>query len=162
MSDENQSGEGNGIKNLREQYDAMKAQNEELMKELKSFRTEKRQSQVAEVLKAKGVPAEAASLYQGEDVSEAAVVKWVEQYGAVFGVKQEQGGQPAGAPDANAEAARRISGNSYGAVEGSSAPTGGEPILGDPAEMERFMRTAPIEELQKRGLFPVSGTLFNP
>lgn len=161
MSDENLPDEGDGIKNLRKQYDAMKKQNDELLSELGTFRAERRASQVAEVLKAKGVPAEAASLYSGEDTSEAAVVKWVEQHASVFGgVKQEA--DQADVPDANAEAARRVAGNSFGAVEGSSVPTAGAPILGDPDEMERFMRTAPIEELQKRGLFPANGTLFNP
>lgn len=164
MPDENLPDEGDTTaKGLRSAYEAMKKQNDELLSELGKFRKEQRVSQVAGVLKAKGVPEDAASLYAGEDTSEAAVTKWLEQYAGVFGVKQEQ--QAAGAPpaaDPNADAARRIAGNAYGNLEGLSAPPTGEPILGDPAEMEHFMRTAPIEALQKAGLYPASGTLFNP
>jgi hypothetical protein len=163
MPDENLPDEGDTTaKGLRSAYEAMKKQNDELLSELGKFRKEQRVSQVAGVLKAKGAPEGAASLYTGEDTSEAAVTKWLEQYAGVFGVKQEQA---AGAPpvaDPNADAARRIAGNAYGNLEGLSAPPTGEPILGDPAEMEYFMRTAPIEELQKHGLYPKSGTLFNP
>jgi hypothetical protein len=164
MPDENLPDEGDGIRNLRKQYDELKKKFDERDAALEKYRTAERATQVAELLKAKGVPEGAASLYTGEDTSEAAVTKWLEQYAGVFGVKQEQqanaGAQPVADP--NADAARRIAGNAYGNLEGLSAPPTGEPILGDPAEMERFMRTAPIEALQKAGLYPASGTLFNP
>lgn len=157
MSEENFSEEeSEGIKSLRKAYDAQKKQLDEAMKELGTFRAERRQSSVAEVLKAKGLPATAAKLYHGEDTSEEAVGKWIEEFADVFGTPK------ASENDQNAANAARVSGAS-GGVGSPVAPSGdaGNPVLGDPVEMLHAMQTLPYEELQRLGMLPKSGTLFS-
>jgi hypothetical protein len=154
MSDEDDTTEeGEGVASLRKQYAALKKQLDERDTELGTLRAEKRKSTVAGILKAKGVPEAAASLYNGEDVSDDAVGKWLENYADVFGVKQEA------APDANSQNAQRVSDASFGNSDDTGIGATGQ-MLGDPAELERLMRSLPYEELQKRGLVPASGGLY--
>lgn len=159
MSDENTPDEGDGIKSLRKQYDAIKKQNDELAAELATFRSEKRVATVAETLKAKGIPETAASLYSGDDTSPEAVGKWVEQYADLFG-----GAKPPaenGQPDPNAQAAARVSQASFGHPE-APAPQQGGRIYGDPEEIRRALENLPYPELVKQGLMPPPGGLYNP
>lgn len=158
MSEENFSEEeSEGIKSLRKAYDAQKKQLDEAMKELGTFRAERRQSSVADVLKAKGLPASAAKLYHGEDTSAEAVGKWIEEFADVFGT-----GSQANENDQNAANAARVSGAS-GGTGSPVAPSGDakSPVLGDPAELMHAMQTLPYEELQRLGIMPPSGTLFS-
>lgn len=156
MSDENDFTEdqGEGIKNLRKQYEALKKQNDELLGQLTTFQAEKRQSTVSEVLKAKGLPATAAKLYHGEDVSEEAVGKWLEEFADVFGVKSNEN-------DANAQNAQRVSAASGGVADSIATGEGKQPILGNPEEIANAIKTLPYEELQRLGYMPASGTLFS-
>jgi hypothetical protein len=156
MSDENINDEGEGIASLRKQYEATRKQNEDLAKELATFRNEKRQATITEVLKAKGLPEKAASLYSGDDVSEDAVVKWVSEYADVFGIKQE--GTTAQAADPNAANAARVSAASFGAP-GTEQFTPGQPV-GDPVELLHLMNTLPYEKLVELGLQPPLNKLY--
>lgn len=155
MPEENFSGEeSEGIKSLRKAYDAQKSQLDEALKELGTFRAERRQSSVADVLKAKGLPASAAKLYHGEDVSEEAVGKWLEEFADVFGVKSNEN-------DANAQNAQRVSAASGGVADSIATGEGNQPILGNPEEIANAIKTLPYEELQRLGYMPKSGTLFS-
>lgn len=157
MSDEfDTEDQGEGIKGLRKQYEALKAERDAQAKELAAFKAAQRQSSVAEVLKAKGLPATAAKLYNGDDTSEEAVGKWLEEFADVFG-----GTSAGSAEDSNAADAQRVSAASGGASSGTAVEAGGNSIIGDPAEMLHLMQTLPYEELQKRGYMPPSGTLFS-
>ena len=156
MSEENITDEGEGIASLRKQYEATRKQNEELAKELAAFRNEKRQATVAEVLKAKGLPEKAASLYSGDDVSPDAVGKWVSDYADVFGIKQEGGA--AQAADPNAANAERVSAASFGAP-GTEQFTPGQPV-GDPVELLHLMNTLPYEKLVELNLQPKPNRLY--
>lgn len=158
MSDEidtPENSDSNGIANLRKQYEEQKKQNDQLLAELNSFRSEKRQATVAEVLKAKGVPAAAARLYQGDDVSEDAVGKWLEENADVFGAPSRQ-------VDPNEAAAARVAAASFGNTAGVQQDPAPGQVLGDPEQILHAINTLPYEELQKLGLMPKdTGNLFN-
>lgn len=79
--------EGNGPKALREAYDAMKKQNDELNQKLTSFLEEQTASKMATVFESLGVPG-AQAAYQGPNDPQKAK-EWVESMRSVFG-----GGQP--------------------------------------------------------------------
>jgi len=156
MSDEFETeDQGEGIKSLRKQYEALKAERDAQAKELATFKAAQRQSSVAEVLKAKGLPAGAAKLYHGDDTSEEAVGKWLEEFADVFG-----GASAGESNDANAANAQRVSAASGGASNSIVAGPDGK-VLGDPNEMLHAMQTLPYEELQRLGYLPKSGTLFS-
>jgi hypothetical protein len=152
MSEENEfdGNEGEGIKNLRKEFNALKKQLEEKDALLAKYQAAERRNSVAGVLKAKGLSEKAASLYTGEDVSEDAVGKWLESYADVFGVNTPA---PASQPDANALAAQRAAEASFESLEFGTPPAG-SPVHGDLDELTRAMQTLPMEELVKRGLLP--------
>lgn len=82
----NDLGNGNvadGPKALREAYEAMKKQNDELSKQLTSFLEEQRQQKMATVFESLGVP-QAAQVYDGPADPEKAKA-WVESMRGVFG-----------------------------------------------------------------------------
>lgn len=82
----------NGPKALREAYEAMKRQNEELQNGLASIQNELRQQKVSAVFNSLGVP-QAASLYKGEPDPEKAT-EWVNTMRSVFGNGNAQGETP--------------------------------------------------------------------
>lgn len=152
MSEENESSnEGEGIKNLRSQYETLKSQNEQLLSELGTFKAAQRTTTVAGVLKAKGLDdakaAKAAALYSGDDASEDAVGKWLDNYADVFGVA---------APAAQNDNVERVSAASFGTTDtNQNGPTGR--VLGAPDEIARALSTLPMEELVKLGYMPKPG-----
>lgn len=73
----------NGPKALREAYDAMKKQNDELSAKLTSFLEDQQKQKMAVVFESLGVP-EAAKVYQGDADPEKAK-QWVESMQSVFG-----------------------------------------------------------------------------
>lgn len=75
--------DANGPKALRDAYEAMKKQNEELSQQLTSFLEEQRAAKMAQVFESLGVP-QAASAYEGPADPEKAKA-WVESMRAVFG-----------------------------------------------------------------------------
>lgn len=162
MSEENEvTNEGEGIKNLRKEFNALKEQLKVRDEEIAGLRAYKRERSVSDVLKAKGVEekkaAKAAALYTGDDDSEDAVGKWLESYADVFGITANT--NSGSENDANAAAAERTSMASFGSLDPGVSEAG--PVVGDFAEMERAMRTLPYEELVKRGYLPdVSGQIF--
>jgi hypothetical protein len=79
--------EGNGPKALRDAYEAMKKQNDELSQKLTSFLEEQAQQKMATVFESLGVPG-AQAAYQGPN-DPAKAKEWVDQMRSVFG-----GGQP--------------------------------------------------------------------
>jgi len=76
-----------GPKALREAYNAMKKQNDELTSQLTSFLEEQRTAKMATVFESLGVPG-AQSVYQGP-ADPAKAKEWVDSMRSVFG-----GGQP--------------------------------------------------------------------
>lgn len=149
--------DSDGIKNLRNQYEALKKELENSNKELASFRQQKRSGDVASILKAKGLEeakaAKAASLYGGEDVSEDAVGKWLEDYGDVFGVAANTSEQ-----DQNTLNAERVTSASFGTQPTAGASTDGK-IVGDISQMQHLMETLPYEKLQELGWMPAANVL---
>lgn len=81
------SNEANGPKALRDAYEAMKKQNEELNQKLTSFLEEQTQQKMATVFESLGVPG-AQAAYQGPNDPQKAK-EWVDTMRSVFG-----GGQP--------------------------------------------------------------------
>ena len=79
--------EATGPKALRDAYEAMKKQNEELNQKLTSFLEEQTQQKMATVFESLGVPG-AQAAYQGPNDPQKAK-EWVDQMRSVFG-----GGQP--------------------------------------------------------------------
>lgn len=165
MSEENESGEGTGIADLRKQYEAMKKELAAQSEELTRYRTAERQKTVAEALKAKGLPEAAAKFYTGDDVSEASVSKWAEENKDVFAVQQSNTPPTPTTPqvDPAIQQAQRVSDAAHGAESTfANTPAGQPQVVGDPAEMLRLMQTLPYEELQKRGWMPATeGTMFH-
>lgn len=151
MSDENEfENDGEGIENLRKLYKELKKANAEQAAQLAEFNASKRTASVAEILKAKGVPASAASLYNSDEVSEDAVGKWLDQYKDVFGV--------GGAVDENAEAADRVNGASYG--EADFIQNSPERVVGSPEDIARALANASsYEDLVKSLNFPAQPKL---
>lgn len=88
--------EGNGPKALRDAYEAMKKQNDELNQKLTSFLEEQQKQKMATVFESLGVPG-AQSVYQGEADPEKAKA-WVDSMRSVFGAAAptaaEQPAQP--------------------------------------------------------------------
>ncbi len=81
------SNEATGPKALRDAYEAMKKQNEELNQKLTSFLEEQTRQKMATVFESLGVPG-AQAAYQGPNDPQKAK-EWVDQMRSVFG-----GGQP--------------------------------------------------------------------
>lgn len=79
--------EANGPKALRDAYEAMKKQNDELSSQLTSFLEEQRAQKMATVFESLGVPGAQAAYTGPNDPQKAA--EWVESMKQVFG-----GGQP--------------------------------------------------------------------
>lgn len=77
------SNEANGPKALRDAYEAMKKQNDELTQKLTSFLEEQQKQKMATVFESLGVPG-AQNMYQGEADPEKAKA-WVESMRGVFG-----------------------------------------------------------------------------
>lgn len=88
--------EANGPKALRDAYEAMKKQNEELNQKLTSFLEEQTRSKMATVFESLGVP-EAQNVYSGPADPQKAK-EWVESMRSVFGgaapVAADQSTQP--------------------------------------------------------------------
>lgn len=84
------STEANGPKALRDAYEAMKRQNDELNQKLTSFLEEQQTAKMATVFESLGVPG-AASLYQGPADPQKAK-EWVDSMRSAFG--GTQGGTP--------------------------------------------------------------------
>lgn len=153
MSDEtnahdesNDSGAGDGIASLRKQYEQTQKELKALREENLAFKAKERTSSVASILKSKGLSEKAAALYSGDDTSEDAVNKWIEDFSDVFGVKS------ASATDQNSNDAQRVTDfASGGGNEPGSALTPDGKVLGNPAEMEQLMRTLPVEKLVEMG-----------
>lgn len=168
MSEENGTPEeSEGVKNLRKQYEEQAKALKAAQDELAGFRAERRTGSLAEVLKAKGLDearaAQAAKLYSGEDVSEAAVGKWLEDFADVFGVTPNQSSQQPGRPDPTTQSVQRISDAQGGPADPITPFKPGEHIpVGDPEKMLHAINTLPYEKLVEMGYFPdVEGTLYD-
>jgi hypothetical protein len=159
MSDEfdDASGnEGEGIKSLRKEFEALKRANAEKDAALAKYQKQERQASVAGVLKAKGLPEKVASLYQGDDASEEAVGKWIEEFGDVFGIQQQKQN------DAEQEQAKRVQNATFGSPDTPlDKPPAGR-LVGDPSELLAQMKSLSYEQLVEQGLLPnVKGTLYD-
>lgn len=98
-SDDANLGNGNeagGPKALRDAYEAMKKQNEELSQKLTSFLEEQTRSKMATVFESLGVPG-AQSVYTGEADPEKAKA-WVESMRSVFGGAAPEAAEQPAAP----------------------------------------------------------------
>lgn len=87
VSDLGNGSEATGPKALRDAYEAMKRQNDELNQKLTSFLEEQQAAKMATVFESLGVPG-AQAAYQGPNDPQKAK-EWVDQMRSVFG-----GGQP--------------------------------------------------------------------
>lgn len=85
---QNQQPNGDGPKALRDAYDALKKQNEELLASLTADREERAREKVSSVFSELGVPG-AAALYTGEPDPEKAKA-WAETMKATFGTSSTQ------------------------------------------------------------------------
>ena len=98
-SDNANLGNGNeaaGPKALRDAYEAMKKQNEELSQKLTSFLEEQTRSKMATVFESLGVP-DAQNVYQGPADPQKAK-EWVDSMRSVFGGGQPQAAEQAPTP----------------------------------------------------------------
>lgn len=156
MSETNELDENDseGIKNLRKQFDAQAKE----LKELREFREqrekEQRDSTVANALKSKAGNdeklatrlAKAAKFYDGEDTSDEAVTKWLDDNADVFGIAKS-------ATDPNEQNAERVINSSFG--EPAHVDDGLTNVpLGDIEKRRELLRTLSLEECQKLGLVP--------
>lgn len=87
-----QGNTNNGPKALRDAYDALKKQNEDLNQKLTGFLERESKRELASVFESLGVPG-AAQIYQGEPDPEKAKA-WVESMRGVFGTGSAQGNDP--------------------------------------------------------------------
>lgn len=85
-----------GPKALRDAYEAMKKQNEELSQKLTSFLEEQQKQKMATVFESLGVP-EAQNVYQGPADPQKAK-EWVDSMRSVFGGGQPPAAEPAPTP----------------------------------------------------------------
>lgn len=90
------SNEATGPKALRDAYEAMKKQNDELTQKLTSFLEEQQKQKMATVFESLGVPG-AQNVYQGEADPEKAKA-WVESMRGVFGGAAPQAAEQPVAP----------------------------------------------------------------
>lgn len=161
MSEENddaQNGEGEGIKSLRKEFEALKKQLSAVQEENAGLKAEKRSRSVSEVLKAKGLPEKAASLYSGDDASEEAVGKWIEEFGDVFGLKPNEQ-----APNPQEQQIQRVQEAAFGQPNFTTdtVPANGQ-LIGDPVELLAQMKSLSYEQAVEQGLLPdVKGTLYD-
>lgn len=144
MSEEIDTNDSDGIKNLRKQYETIAKQNQELQEQLVKFQQAERSKAVGDILKAKGVSEKLAGLYNGDDTSEDAVGKWLEDYGLQGSGQQN---------DPNIEAAHRVAEATYGSDYSVETPKQGV-FVGNPDEIRTLLNTLPQEELVKRGFIP--------
>lgn len=156
MSDDGNLEGGAGIASLREAHEKLQKELKAAHDELSGYRAEKRSQTVAEILKAKGANPAAAKLYTGEDTSEGAVGKWLEDNADVFGVVSN------GAPDPNAQNAQRVADASFGNVQSIQNGPGNQVVLGDPESIQHAIDTLSYDELVKLGYMPPRGQLFTP
>ena len=91
--DQGNANEGNGPKALRDAYDKLKAQNDELNSKLTSFLEEQAKEKMSKVFESLGVPG-AQAVYQGPNDPQKAK-EWVETMKSTFG-GAVQGGNPDG------------------------------------------------------------------
>lgn len=160
FTDENDNS-GDGIKNLRKQFEAQAKQLKEAQDLIDKFQKEQRQSSLAQIFKAKGISEKAARFYDGEDASEEGVNKWLTENADVFGIKPAEQAAEAAKPDPNAEQAAKAAQFVWGSQESPSKSEGGT-ITGDLNEIANAINTLPYDELVNMGLMPPQGTLMNP
>jgi hypothetical protein len=139
MSEENEfdGNEGEGIKSLRKEFNALKKQNEEKDAALGKYQAARTQLGLhgpqGHSPEGQGTAEKAASLYTGDDVSEDAVGKWLESYADVFGAAPQQQTSTT-VIDANAQAAQRTSEAAYENARARFRPA--RPgVHGDPDEL---------------------------
>lgn len=157
MSEETTTEGKSGIAQLREQFEAQ-------ARELAELKAEKRISDVASALRDKGLDAKRASsvakFYSGEDASEAAVGKWLEENADAFGGSVQSPPAQVPAPqqpvsDPNVAAAQAVQQAAFGSATPTNPPAGTPIVIGDPAELQRLYEGgASIEQLQAMNLFP--------
>lgn len=82
--DDTQGEKPQAPKALRSAYDDMKAKNASLERQLEELAGKVRASELKEKFSAKGLPAAAVSLFQGDPTDEA-IDEWSKTYGSLFG-----------------------------------------------------------------------------
>lgn len=147
---EDDSNDSKGIANLRKQYKELADQFKAQTAELEKFRATERAASVGKLLEAKGLTAQHAKFYTGEDTSEDAISKWFDENKGLFGVAEES--EPS--QDPNAASAARVAAVSNGQPAVVTPPANGLPPMGDIAAMTELMKTASLEDLVAKGLLP--------
>lgn len=162
MAEDNENENGTSGGGLRKQLEEALERQKAMESELAQFRAGRRESSVAEILKAKGIPEKVAALYQDEDVSEAAVGKWADEYADVFGVTEGEGEQEQ-EQDPNSQAARRVSAASFGGGQQLQTDPAPGKVLGDPEKMLAALQgptRLSYKELQRLGYMPSDGAFL--
>lgn len=131
------------IPDLRKAYRQMKKQNKELLEQLTQTQKQVRERSVKDVLQAKGLPPKIAAFLPESVTTSEEVEAWLNEYGDVFGVKQEQETEQAKeqpVPNPELEALGRI----------SSVQQSGQPFSNDPDQIAGLIAAANSpEELNK-------------
>lgn len=138
----------NSPKALREALEKANKKNAELQKFVEEVQAEKRNAQLTEILRSKGLKESVAKHFTGE-VSEENVISWATDLG-LLGTEE--------AKDANSEAAARASlaaGGSSSLTAGASAGETGRVVV-DPYKAMELMATAGFtyEDGVRLGVFP--------
>lgn len=148
FDDDNQTGnagttaENTGPKALREAYNKQKTALDEALKELNTYRTEKRTATVADALAKAGIPAKLASTIPAEKPVE----EWIAEFGDVFGVQPKGAEQPSVEQAQVAQDFARLASTEQGSDNTHGAPDPArEALLKAAAEggtrgIEEFMR----------------------
>ena len=157
MSDYDQWDDDNGdaredIPDLRKAYRQMKKQNKELMDQLTATQKQVRERSVKDVLQAKGLPPKIAAFLPESVTTSEEVEAWLNEYGDVFGVKQEQETEQAKepvAPNPELEALGRI----------ATVQQSGQPFSNDPDQIAGLISAARTPEELNKILF---GSEYGP
>jgi hypothetical protein len=132
------------IPDLRKAYRQMKKQNKELLEQLTATQKQVRERSVKDVLQTKGLPAKIAAFLPESVTTSEEVESWLEEYGDVFGINQEQEAEQEqkseAVPNPELEALGRI----------SATQQSGQPFSNDPDQIAGLIAAASSpEELNK-------------
>jgi hypothetical protein len=135
------------IPDLRKAYRQMKKQNKELMDQLSQTQKQVRERSVKDVLQTKGLPPKIAAFLPESVTTSEEVESWLEEYGDVFGIKQEQETEQeqkaAPVPNPELEALGRI----------SSVQQSGQAFSNDPDQIAGLIAAATTPEELNKVLF---------
>lgn len=142
--EEPQRRENNALRELRKANKAKDKQIKELMEQLTTVNKSIREQSVKEVLASKGINTKVAALIPSEIKSPDEVTNWLEEYGDVFGIQQQDmDNSPAQQIDPALEGLKRI----------SSMQNSGQPFANDADQIASLIANAQNPEELNEILF---------